>query len=191
MNPNQQKALEILKKGGVIAYPTDTTFGLGCDISFIKSLRRIQEIKGRDARKAMSIACSSVEMAKKYADFSNLPDKMLDNILPGPVTLLLPKTDLISNEITGGSNKVGIRIPNYSEILVLISALDNPIITTSANLSGQKDPVKDSEVALEVDFVYPGECTIQKPSTIIDIESKVIVREGADIDKYRKLLEQL
>lgn len=191
MNLNQQKALEILKKGGLIAYPTDTTFGIGCDISFIDSILRVQKIKGRESKKAMSIACSSVEMAKKYADLPSLPKYFLDKFFPGPVTLLLPKTNLVSDVITGGSKKVGLRIPNYSEILVLISALDRPIITTSANLSGQKDPVKDSEVSLGVDYIYPGECPIQKQSTIIDIESKVIVREGADIDKYRKLLELL
>lgn len=191
MNIHQQKALEILKNGGIIAYPTDTTFGIGCGILFAKSISRIQEIKGRDTKKAISIACSSLEMANKYADLSGLPKGFLDQIFPGPVTLLLAKTNLVSDAITGGSHKVGLRIPNHPEILAIISELDCPIITTSANLSGHKDPVKDSEVKLEVEYIYPGECPIKKPSTIIDIESKKILREGADCDRYREALKLL
>ena len=191
MNQNQKSALKVLKRGGIIAYPTDTTFGIGCDISFANSIRRIQEIKGRDIKKAMSIACSDLQMAKKYADLSNLPEEFLKIIFPGPVTLLLTKTDLVSDTITGGSRKVGLRVPDYPELLELIAALDHPIITTSANLSGDKDPVKDCEVELEVDYIFPGECPIKKPSTIIDIESKSIVREGANAEKYKKMLKLL
>lgn len=188
MNQNQESALKILKGGGIIAYPTDTTFGIGCDISFINSIRRIQEIKGRDIKKAMSIACSDLQMAKKYADLSNLPEEFLEMIFPGPVTLLLTKTDLVSDTITGGSKKVGLRVPNHPELLELIVALGHPIITTSANLSGCEDPVKDCEVELEVDYIFPGECPIKKPSTIIDIESKSIVREGANAKEYKNYL---
>jgi L-threonylcarbamoyladenylate synthase len=191
MNQNQESALKILKGGGIIAYPTDTTFGIGCDISFVNSIRRIQEIKGRDIKKAMSIACSNLQMAKKYADISNLPEQFLEKIFPGPVTLLLAKTDSVSDTITGGSRKVGLRMPDYPELLELIAALDHPIITTSANLSGDKDPIKDSEVKLEMDYIYPGECTLKKPSTIIDIESKSIVREGVNAEKYKDLLNLL
>ncbi len=191
MNIHQLKALEKLKNGGIIAYPTDTTFGMGCGIFFTNSINRIQNIKGRNTQKAMSIACSSLEMADKYADLSNLPKEFVDIIFPGPATLLLTKTNLVSNIISGGSHKVGLRIPNYPEILALISEFDCPIITTSANLSGHKDPVKDSEVKLEVDYIYPGECPIKKPSTIIDIESKTILREGADCDRYREALKLL
>ena len=191
MNYHQQKTLEVLKQGGVIGYPTDTTFGIGCDITNEAAIHRIQELKQRDLGKAMSIACSDMEMAYSYADFHGLPQKFLDDIFPGPVTLILPKTELVSEIVTAGSKKVGVRIPYRQDILAIIKALGHPIITTSANLSGGTDPVSSDEIELEVDFVYPGECSIKKPSTVIDIETKKIVREGVRSDYYKELLSGL
>lgn len=191
MNYQQQIALEVLQKGGVIAYPTDTTFGIGCNIIFEESIERIRTLKQRDAQKPMSIACCNLEMAERYADFSLLHKDLMAKLFPGPVTLLLPKTDLVSNTVTSGSNKVGIRIPDFPDILEVIKVLRHPIITTSANLSGEKDPTASNEIKLDVDYIYPGECTLKMPSTIIDIELKKVVREGADAQLYTNIIKSL
>lgn len=191
MNQDYSQAVNVLKNGGVIAYPTDTTFGIGCDVSNAAAVMRIFEIKGRNFDKPLSIACSSIEMLRRYALINALSDSMLSQFYPGPVTLLLHKPDLISDTITSGSKKVGVRIPNHRHTLDMIEALGRPIITTSANLSGQPEPVHSSDIALPVDFICPGECDYNQASTIIDIENKNIVRCGVNSDKYQQLIDRI
>lgn len=190
MNTQQQKALEILQNGGVIAYPTDTTYGIGCAILSPAAVKRIFEIKGRNFNKPLSIACSSLKMATKYSETDNLPADFLNKVFPGPVTLLLPKTDSISDLVTAESLRVGVRIPDYPEILEIIEALGEPIVTTSANISGQPDVVEFDDVKLEVDYIYEGTCHYKQPSTIIDIEHKKILREGVNAKYYQRVIQQ-
>lgn len=191
MNAGMQAALDVLRNGGVIAYPTDTTCGIGCDISNESAVRRIFEIKGRTFNKPLSIACSSIEMLKKYVLINNTMEALLEEIYPGPVTLLLDKSGLVDDRITAGSKKVGVRIPDHKDILELIDALGKPIITTSANISGENDPVTTSEIKLQVDYILEGGCRYKKPSTIIDVESRKIIRAGVGSNKYQQIIDRL
>jgi len=191
MNAGMQAALDVLRNGGIIAYPTDTTYGIGCDISNKGAVERVFKIKGRDFNKPLSIACSSIEMLKGYADIDNDIAGMLDRFFPGPVTLLLKKSDLVPDKVTAGSERVGVRIPDHDETLELIEALGRPIITTSANLSGESDPVAAAEIKLAVDLVIVGKCKYGIPSTIIDMESRTIIRAGVDNNKYQQTIDRL
>lgn len=189
MDKNQiNKILESLKSGGVIAYPTDTLYGIGSDATNQDAIKKIFEIKGRDFSKPLSIACSSIDMIKKYADVSFDIEKMLQKILPGPYTVLLPKKDSISNLLTAGSNLVGVRIPDHILILEIIKQFGKPIVTTSANLSGRPDIVNLEDIGLLVDYVVQGDCKYNRPSTIFNPTSKEILREGANVEEIYQIL---
>lgn len=185
------EAVKVLEHGGVIAYPTDTTFGIGCAVSDLDAVDKIFEIKGRDFTKPLSVAFSSVEMAKNYVELPREHEEILRKYLPGPFTFLLPKNELIDDKITAGLPKVGVRIPKYDIVLKIIEELGEPIITTSANLSGEPDAIKSDDLKVGVDFIVRGECTIGTPSTLIDLENHIILREGASIDVARAIIDEI
>lgn len=183
-------AVKILDSGGVIAYPTDTLFGVGGSALDEKAVDRVFEIKGRDYSKPMSISVSNIQMLEKYVVVSNSARAILEQILPGPYTIILPKKPSISNLITAGSELVGIRIPDCGLILEIIEKFGYPIISTSANLSGEKDITKYEEIILPVDFVVKGECKYNSPSTVFDPRAKKILRRGICAEKIEQLLNQ-
>lgn len=183
-----EKAIGVLLNGGVIGYPTDTTYGIGCRASDLAAVDKILELKGRDAGKPMSLAFSSVEMIKDYAEVSPSIEKILAEYLPGPYTFLLTKKNTVYDKITAGLPKVGVRIPDFPLILKIIKELNLPIITTSANLSGDPDITRSDDLKLKVDFIIPGVCPIGIPSTLIDLENKRILREGAGLDFAKKII---
>lgn len=173
-----ETAIKILERGGIIAYPTDTIFGIGCNIFDEEAVKRIFELKERDFNKPLSIAVSDFEMLESLVFITKQEKKILEKILPGPFTIILSKRPIVSNLITAGSEFVGIRIPEYKIILELIEKAGFPIITTSANISGKKSPFNSKEVDLKVDFVVEGDCEHKKPSTVIDLKNKKIIRQG-------------
>ncbi|MFA7243883.1 MAG: L-threonylcarbamoyladenylate synthase [Patescibacteria group bacterium] len=183
-----KKAVQSLRSGGVIGYPTDTTYGIGCVVSNLDAVDKVFELKGRDFSKPMSLAFSSVEMIKKYVKLPEEYEKILRKYLPGPYTFLLPKNDLVSEKITAGFGKVGVRIPKYDLIIKIIEELGEPIITTSANISGDPDIVRSDDLKLLVDFIVSGDCTIKIPSTLIDLETKSILRKGASLDTAKEII---
>ncbi len=146
MKISVEKAVEIIKKGGVVVYPTDTVYGLGANALDEKAVRKVFEIKKRDFKKPISIIVRDIKMAKKVASFGKNTEKILKKILPGPVTVILYKKKILPDILTGGSNKVGLRIPDYNFTKKLMSQLDFPITTTSANLSGKPIEGKASTV---------------------------------------------
>jgi len=137
MKISVEKTIEILKKGGVVVYPTDTVDGLGANALDEKAVRKVFEIKKRDFKKPISIIVRDLEMAKQVASFGKDTEKILKKILPGPVTVILYKKKILPDILTGGSNKVGIRIPDCKFTQVLMKKIDFPITTTSANISGE------------------------------------------------------
>lgn len=154
MKISVEKAAEIIKKGGVVIYPTDTVYGLGANALDEKAIKKIFEIKGRDFKKPISVIVKDLEMAKKVANFSKDTEKILKKILPGPITVILYKKKILPDILTGGSNKVGLRIPDCKFTKALMEKLDFPITTTSANISGKPAFAKASA---------------GKPSTVIDL----------------------
>jgi tRNA threonylcarbamoyl adenosine modification protein (Sua5/YciO/YrdC/YwlC family) len=132
----------ILNNGGVVAYPTDTTYGIGCSIFNKKGIERIYAIKQREKKKPFSFICSDLSDIARYAKVSNYAFKVLKRQLPGPYTFVLDATALVPGLLLTKQKTVGIRIPANRICLAVVKELGHPIITTSANLSGE-DPIGD------------------------------------------------
>jgi len=135
-----QKAVETLKNGGVVAYPTDTTYGIGCSIFSKKGIERIYAIKQRDRKKPFSFICADLSEIARYAQVSNYAFKLLKRLLPGPYTFVMEAHSVVPTLLLTKQKTVGIRIPDNKICLAIVQALGHPIVTTSANLSGE-DPI--------------------------------------------------
>jgi len=136
------KVVEILKKGGVVAYPTDTTYGIGCSIFSKKGIERIYLIKQRDRKKPFSFICTDLSEITRYAQVSNYVFKTMRRLLPGPYTFVLEANSVVPDLLLTKQRTVGIRIPDNKICLAIVAELGHPIVTTSANLSGE-DPIGD------------------------------------------------
>ena len=183
------KAVSILQKGGVIVYPTETVYGLGADIQNTKAVDRIYEIKGREQTKSVSIACLKEDI-KKYAEVNELARFLIDEFLPGPLTLVLKKKKTVPSWITK-SNYVGIRIPDNEFAQKLLEKFGGAIVSTSANISGKKDPVSAEEVPKaikkKVDLVISkGQTKYKGPSTVIQVDGKLKILRHGVLDVWTK-----
>ncbi|MGD9212167.1 MAG: L-threonylcarbamoyladenylate synthase [Desulfobacteraceae bacterium] len=127
-----QKAVNILKNGGVIAYPTDTHYGIGCDIMNKKAIEKIYQIKQRDKKKPFSFICSDLKNISNYAKVSNYAYKTMRRLLPGPYTFILEGSKLVPKIMLTKRRSAGIRVPDNRICIALIKALGNPVISTSA-----------------------------------------------------------
>ena len=183
-----EKAVKILEIGGIIAYPTETVYGLGANIFNELAIRRIFEIKRRPINKPISVAVSSFEMLESIACVSLENRKIIRKLLPGPITIILPKKEIVSSLLTGGTDFIGIRFPENKTAKEIIEKVGFPITATSANFSGEKEITDAKDITLSVDFIVNGNCKYKKPSTILDLIEKRILREGAGIKKVREIL---
>lgn len=170
---NIARVADCLKNGGIIAYPTDTTYGIGCSIICKKSIERIYQIKMRERNKPFSFICSSLSEVSRYARVSNSAFKLLKRYLPGPYTFVLEATREVPDLLLTRQKTVGIRIPDNRICIDLVTALGNPIITTSANLSGE-DPVGDpwtiSDIfGNQIDFVIDGGLLTTDVSSVVSL----------------------
>ena len=181
------KAVEVLNSGGIVIFPTDTAFGIGCRIDDEKAVKRVFEIKKRDYSKPLLALVDSMEMAREYVSIlEGVKQKLLDKYWPGGLTVFLKcNLEKVPSVVRSGTESLAVRLPDHDEIRNIISQVGVPILATSANISGEKTPYLLSEVSNEliskVDFVLEGECTLKKQSTIIDCTANPwkIVRKGA------------
>lgn len=127
-----QKAVDILRSGGVIAYPTDTHYGIGCDIMHKKAIEKIYQLKQRDKKKPFSFICSSLKNISDYAKVSNYAYKTMKRLLPGPYTFILEGSKLVPKIMLTKRRSAGIRVPDNKICMALIEMLGNPVISTSA-----------------------------------------------------------
>ena len=178
------EAIDIMAKGGVILYPTDTVYGLGANIFNNDAVQRIYEIKKRDPSKPLSVLVQDTESLKLIADLNRNSREIVNKWLPGPFTFILNKKKIVSPYVSA-SAKVGVRIPDYKIARALASLF--PITTTSANitnectLSNPQDILK--RIGDTVDLVIDvGDLDKAKPSTVIDLSSSkpTLVRNGFD-----------
>lgn len=181
------KAVGVLKKSGIIAYPTDTIYGLGANIFDQKAVKRVFKLKGRSFDKPLSIAVADFKMIEELAHVSDENRGLIKKLLPGPITILLLKKDIVPDYITRGSKLVGIRFPKNREAIEIIKKVGFPITSTSANPSGKPDVFKAEDIKLNVDFIIRGECKYKKSSTIVDLENKKILRRGTGINLLTRL----
>lgn len=186
-NPQKRlidKAVDILKEGGVIAYPTDTIYGFGCDMYNKKAIQRIYQIKQRDLKKPFSFICSDLKNISLYAQVTNQAYKIMKRCLPGPYTFILLGTKLVPRIMLTKRKTVGIRVPNNNISLALVKGLGHPIVSTSVGLSG-KDVLSDPSLiedafGSQIDLTIDGGILASQPSTIISlIDDEVeVIRQG-------------
>lgn len=178
------QVVKILKDGGIIAYPTDTTYGIGCSIFSKKGLERIYLLKQREKKKPFSFICSDLSEVARYAKVSNYAYKMLKRHLPGPYTFVLDATSIVPDLLVTKQKTVGIRIPDNRICLSLVKELGHPIITTSANLSGEEpigDPyLVDLNMGKQLDVVVDGGILSADVSSVVSLigDYPQVLRQG-------------
>lgn len=184
---NIDKAVEILKNGGVGVFPTDTAFGVGCRMDDPQAVERLFRIRNRPETQATPVLVNSIEMAQRY--LLRIPDdvkKIMQKHWPGALTIVYScQPQKVTPFVRGGDLNLGVRMPNHKIPLELIKNLGVPILGPSANFHGAPTPYKtedlDKEFLKLVDFVLPGKCSIGLASTVIDCSAKPwrIIRQGA------------
>ena len=179
------KAINILKEGGVIIYPTDTVYGIGCDIFNKEALDRVKQIKSNPDIKFLSFICPNLKDIAKYARVSDYAYKTMKRLLPGPYTFILPAAKNVPKKLWSKRKTVGIRIPNHRVALKIVQGLGNPIVSTSTTTRKGEllvDPLEIRSVFdFQVDLMLASDKISGNPSSVIDLsgEEPVIVREGA------------
>jgi tRNA threonylcarbamoyl adenosine modification protein (Sua5/YciO/YrdC/YwlC family) len=180
-----QRVVECLKQGGVIAYPTDTTYGIGCDIFNRKGVTQIYKIKQRDPRKPFSFICADLSDIDSYAQVSNFAFKTMKRNFPGRYTFVLEATRIVPDLLTTRQKTVGVRIPDNAIALAIVRELGHPLVTTSANLSGEAschDPHEiEEKFGRSLDLVIDGGMLMGDPSTVISLVNDRIevLRQGS------------
>lgn len=175
-NPHSRhikQVVECLRQGGVIIYPTDTTYGIGCDIYNRKGVKKIFQIKQRDSRKPFSFICNDLAEISNYAQVSNFAFKIMKRHLPGPYTFVLEATKIVPDSLSTKQKTVGVRIPENKICQEIVRELGHPLVTTSANLSGEEtlqDPQEiDAQMGRMVEMVIDGGISLGEASTVISL----------------------
>jgi tRNA threonylcarbamoyl adenosine modification protein (Sua5/YciO/YrdC/YwlC family) len=176
-------AVECLEKGGVIIYPTDTVYGLGCDIRQKKALEKVYRIKRMAEDHPVAFVCPDLGDIARYAVVDDRAYRVMRRLLPGPYTFILQSTREVPKMVLRPRKTVGIRVPHHEVALALVRALGSPILSTSASINGEQLNDPDDLVARfkEVDMVLDAGWGGLDPSTIVDLTGSVpdIVRAGA------------
>lgn len=188
-----RRAVEVLRSGGVIIYPTDTIYGLGCDITNKEAIDRIMLIKGRSHNKPMSFVCADLTNVSKYAHVSNHAYRILKRYLPGPYTFVLPATRETPRILQTKRKTVGLRVPDHPVPIQLVQELGNPILSTSANRSNE-DVLTDPDelkgmLGAGVDLMLEcGRLPVMPSSVVSLLDDRVeILREGqGDLTDLRR-----
>lgn len=180
-NPQQRlinKVVQVLDHGGLIIYPTDTFYGMGCDLFNKKSIQRIYQLKRRPLKKPFSFVCASLKDISRYARVSNHAYRVMKRSLPGPYTFVLEGTRLVPKLMLTRRKTVGIRVPNNRICLGIVKGLGRPIVSTSVQLD---DPsvIHDTYSSL-VEMVIDGGVISYEPSTVVSLisDSPEVIREG-------------
>lgn len=179
-----QKASQIINKGGIVIFPTDTVYGIGCDPYNKESVKKIYDIKSRDISKPVPVLAYSKEVAAKIVHFDKLSKKIIEKFWPGPLTIILKLTDEKIKESLNLKDKIAIRVPNNKCTLELLKKC-NFLVGTSANISGDLPHTNPDECFKNLHnydiFIDGGTITSESESTIIEIEDEEIkiIRKGS------------
>jgi len=179
-----EKAIDILKNGGLIVYPTETCYGIGCDALNENAVEKVYRVKKREKKKPISIIVSSLKMIRKYGKITKEVEYLVKKFMPGPLTIVVEKKRKIPDILN--PKEIAFRISSHPIAQQLVKELDKPITATSANISGSK-PIYSSEEIVKifngkVDMIIDsGNLPLIQPSTIIRVKkSKIeLIREGA------------
>jgi L-threonylcarbamoyladenylate synthase len=182
---NIREASKIVKNGGLVVYPTDTVYGLGCDPFNVRAVERVFKVKGERKEKPLPILASDIKFIEKIAHINEKARKIAEKYWPGPLTLVVPKKPVLPSIVTCGLASVGVRIPNHTVAIQLISLCNGLLVGTSANKTGEKSPRNAQEATKQlgehVDMVLDdGPTPLGQESSIVDLTSKEpkMLREG-------------
>jgi len=190
LNPEPRlirKAVEVLSNGGIIIYPTDTVYGMGCSVEVKEAIEQIHLIKRQRKDKPFSFVCSDLTHISEYARVSNAAFKIMKHLIPGPYTFILPaaKMKQLSRILVSKRKTVGIRVPDSPITLAIIRELGHPILSTSVTTEDGEllnDPGRISGVFRnQVDMIIDGGILVSEVSTVLDLtdELPVLVRRGS------------
>ncbi len=198
--PAIQKAIAVLRLGGVIVYPTDTFYALGANAMEPQSVERVFRIKKREKEKPLPIAVRNIKWAKGLSFIYRKEEKLLNKIWPGPTTVVLPKRNVVPDVLTAAKPSVAMRIPNHRFVEKLLAKFGYPITSTSATVSGVSPSRNISDIiglferaeyqpSLVIDA---GDLPESEPSTVIDLigsQPKILRVGPSNPKKLMKLLE--
>lgn len=186
-----RKVVEVLKEGGVVGYPTDTIYGIGCDLFNPEAIRRIHRLKKLEGKKLLSFICSDLKDISRYAYVSTYAYKMMKRLLPGPYTFVLKATKLVPKIAMTKQNTVGIRIPDNKICLALVKELGHPIVSTSVYKPDEglyNDPAGIEErFGKQLDLVIDGGMIVAEHSSMVDLTGdfpKVIRKGKGDVSLF-------
>ncbi|NVM24589.1 MAG: threonylcarbamoyl-AMP synthase [Desulfobacterales bacterium] len=180
-NPQKRlidKVVQVLDQGGLIIYPTDTFYGIGCDLFQKKSIQRIYHLKRRPLAKPFSFVCANLKDISLYAQVSNHAYRIMKRSLPGPYTFILEGTRLVPKLMLTRRRTVGIRVPNNKICLSIVKNLGRPIISTSVPLD--EPSVIHDTYSSSVEMVIDGGVISYEPSTVVSLidDRAEVIREG-------------
>ena len=179
-----QRAVSALEQGDVIVYPTDTLYGMACGLGHKRAVDRLYHLTGKDSSQLLTLVCADLSGIARFAVVENTHYRLLKRLLPGPYTFILNATREVPRTLLSKRKTVGLRVPDHPVAQALVTALGNPLISTSAGYRGE-DPMNDpADIAqrfkgIEI-ILDAGYCGLT-PSTIVDLTGSdpEIVREGA------------
>ena len=179
-----ERAVAVLDAGGIVAYPTDTYYAVGCDFGQRRAVERMASFKRRDDRKPFSFLCADLADVARWAIVSNETYRILKRLAPGPYTFVLPATREVPRAALTKQRTVGIRVPDAPVAVALVEGLGRPLATTSAALPDHDLPVDAHEVQEQmghmIDLILDGGATLNEPSTVLDLTgpTPVVLRQG-------------
>ncbi len=178
-----QRAVEVLRDGGVIAYPTDTVYGIGCDITQKRAVDRVYAIKRMKPDQPLAFICPDLGDLAKYALVDDRTYRLMRRLTPGPYCFILEASREVPRILQMKRKTVGIRVPHNEVALALVRALGNPIVSSTASREGEplNDPAEIDEAFPGLDLILDAGYGGLVPSTVIDVTGAeiVVVREGA------------
>ncbi|MCC6335206.1 MAG: threonylcarbamoyl-AMP synthase [Myxococcales bacterium] len=181
------RAAKVLEDGGLLAYPTDTYYGIGCDLLSKKAIDRLYGVKGRDRRKPMAFLCPDLSDVARYAKVSNFAYRYMKQLTPGPFTFVLEATRLVPEMMQSRQRQVGIRVPQAPLMLAIAAKLGRPIVTTSATdedgeVLTDARGIKD-KLGNRLDLILDGGLQPSEPSTVVSLinDQIEVLRQGKGI----------
>ena len=171
-----EEVINFLQNDGIVIFPTDTVYGIGCDCFSEKAIKKIFEIKNRNKQKAISVLTDDIEKIYYVANINEKEKKIIEKNMPGALTLVVNKKEKVPDILTANLDTIGVRIPNNEIALNILKVYKKPIATTSVNISGDDDgtEVKDfiEEFKNKVDIIVDGgKCNVAIPSTVVKLEN--------------------
>ncbi len=185
------RVVDVLRRGGIIAYPTDTQYGIGCDIMNKKAIEKIYQLRQRDKKKPFSFICSNLKNISDYAKVTNYAYKNMRRLLPGPFTFVLEGSKLVPKIMLTRRKTAGIRVPDHPICLALVEALGNPIISTSAKTPEgaifENPSLIHDYFKQRIDIVIDGGPIAGRPSSVVSLidDTPEVIRKGiGDVSSF-------